>query len=484
MDIKNHATTMIKIADIKTDGDNPNEMDDATKKRLLKSMETWGNTQPIVVDKKTMFLADGEHRLKQYIAAGKKDIPAIIVDFDSDADRRAYRQAANKIRGGHVPERDTAEFQKIIEAGRGELLEIATGMKLGQVEKHMRRYGPSDDELTPEEDGFQVTDDYEPKYDVQLGDEYKLGEHSLICGDATQTEYYTRLTKDQKVDAIITDPPYNLDFRGTSGRFEEMDNDNLDNQAYKDFTKNATEELKGVLAQHGSLYLCIDWRNYPLWFMAIKEQGLDIINTVVLDKIYAGLGNRYRFRHEFIIFAGERNYINWKGGGEDEDVIKLSADTIPNGAPNSKIPLDHKGAVIPLHGTSQYLRIKLEAEPGKRIPVVEGVPPYTFTVKKGNKDDVIENLSMNNFVQRQSEDETGIIHPTMKPITLLSKFLLNSTKQGDKVLDPFGGSGSTLIACEQTKRACFIMELKPEYCSLIIERWEALTGEKAEKVKQ
>jgi DNA modification methylase len=71
----------------------------------------------------------------------------------------------------------------------------------------------------------------------------------------------------------------------------------------------------------------------------------------------------------------------------------------------------------------------------------------------------------------------------MKPIKLLSRLLLNSTQQGDKVLDPFGGSGSTLIACEQTKRKCYAVEISPEYCSTIIERWEALTGQKAEKVK-
>jgi ParB-like chromosome segregation protein Spo0J len=139
VDISEHEVVLVKVADIKTDGDNPNSMDDATKARLLASMTTWGNTQPVIVDKNTMLLADGEHRLRQYVAAGKTEIPAMLVAFDSDADRRSYRQAANKIRGSHIPERDSLEFQRIIEAGRGDLLELATGMRLSQVEKHLRR---------------------------------------------------------------------------------------------------------------------------------------------------------------------------------------------------------------------------------------------------------------------------------------------------------------------------------------------------------
>jgi ParB-like chromosome segregation protein Spo0J len=137
-----HIVVHIKVSEVKLDGDNPNRMPENTLKRLNKSIEKWGNTQPIVVDKNTMLLADGEHRLKTYKENNKETIPAILIDFKNDAERRAYRQAANKIRGTHDEKLDTAEYLRLIESGAQELLLISTGLSMTQVETHIRKKDP------------------------------------------------------------------------------------------------------------------------------------------------------------------------------------------------------------------------------------------------------------------------------------------------------------------------------------------------------
>lgn len=105
-----------------------------------------------------------------------------------------------------------------------------------------------------------------------------------------------------------------------------------------------------------------------------------------------------------------------------------------------------------------------------------------FSLNPDQQTDIWQGFSMNNFAQRSKEESEGIVHPTMKPIKLIAQQILNSTEEGAKVLDLCGGSGSTLMACEQTKRKAYLCEIDPKYCSTIIERWEQYTGKKAERL--
>ena len=134
--IKEYETKNVLIKDIKLDDDNPNVMDPGMEERLDSSMKVFGNTQDIVVDKKTMILADGEHRLKAYHERGIKSIPAKLVDFKDDTERRLYRQAANKIRGKHDRDKDLNEYRRFVDEPSNEsLLKLSTGLSLESVEK-------------------------------------------------------------------------------------------------------------------------------------------------------------------------------------------------------------------------------------------------------------------------------------------------------------------------------------------------------------
>jgi DNA modification methylase len=128
-----------------------------------------------------------------------------------------------------------------------------------------------------------------------------------------------------------------------------------------------------------------------------------------------------------------------------------------------------------------YLRIKREKAMAKRVPTMN-IGNYKFIMKSDSQDNIIQNFSINYFQQRDKELSDGIEHPTMKPIKLLNTLIINSSKEKDIILDCFGGSGSTLIAAEQTQRKARLIELDPIYVSRTIERWENQTGKKAVKL--
>jgi DNA modification methylase len=113
---------------------------------------------------------------------------------------------------------------------------------------------------------------------------------------------------------------------------------------------------------------------------------------------------------------------------------------------------------------------------------VEDKKSVLFKIDSPNTDNVWEGFSMNYFSQRELEKSEGIIHPTMKPLRMIGQFIKNSSKPHDIVTDWCGGSGATLIACEQIQRKCRMMEIDPLYCNAIIERWEKFTGKLAKQI--
>ena len=251
----------VKMSELRTDNSNPNEMDDSTRARLKKSIDKFGYLQPIVVDKKTMIIADGQHRYEEIIQMGVNEVDVVLADFADDAERRAFRQAANKIRGSHIPERDTVDFKKIMEAGRGDLLEIATGMRIGQVEQHMRRYG--DDLLETKDTAPENLDDIETS--IERGEVYTLGNHRLICGDATKQEDVNTLMDDHKARLILTDPPWNVNYGSAKGpKFKQrsIENDNLKGE-FPEFLEQSFNKMTGVAEQGCMTYV----------FMSAQEWG-------------------------------------------------------------------------------------------------------------------------------------------------------------------------------------------------------------------
>jgi site-specific DNA-methyltransferase (adenine-specific) len=290
-------------------------------------------------------------------------------------------------------------------------------------------------EKEAEEDDFdEEKDAVEPI--CQRGDIWMLGQHTLMCGDSTSEEDVQRLTGGEKIDLWLTDPPYNVAIQNTKGM--TIMNDSMGKNAFGEFLKSAFRQANNVMAKGAPYYVWFASCEHLNFEGALNAVGLKVKQELIWNKNQLVLGrSHYQWKHEPCLyrwkgdsckyFCGERNHTSVIEDKKEIDIKKMKASEM------------------------RELLFKIYDD---KVPT---------TVINENKP--------------QRDDE----HPTMKPIKLFGRLIMNSSRQKDKVLDTFGGSGTTLIACEQLDRTCYMMELDPHYCDVIIARWEKLTGNKAIK---
>jgi site-specific DNA-methyltransferase (adenine-specific) len=259
---------------------------------------------------------------------------------------------------------------------------------------------------------------------TKLGDIWTLGRHRLMCGDSTDRATVDRLMDGQKADMVFTDPPYGISYQ-SNGRTKTQKFDVIDND---DVMLDFFPCVKAVC--DGWVYVCTTWKVAEKW-MGLFKQYYELTNVVIWDKGGGGIGDLYKtFATDYEMILVANNGLEFSGKRHGS-VWNFSKDEI------SKMKKD------------ELLRIVLEQ---KEYSSVWGV----------GKDAASE-----------------YVHPTQKPVRLSARAIRSSTDAGASILDLFGGSGSTLIACEQLNRTCYMMELDPKYCDVIIKRWESLTGDKA-----
>ena len=270
----------------------------------------------------------------------------------------------------------------------------------------------------------QIPEDEVPpareKTDKKMGTIWKLGEHRLMFGSGTDSAQVTKLMGDAQADMVFSDPPYNVNYSGKGKDTSEViKNDNLSEEDFDDFIYKAFEALSIAMREGAVFYICSGWSSYPVFNMNLLKNGFYRDGVIIWVKNNASYGwNDFRYKHE-LICVGKKKRAKTKG-------------------------------VSILYGWKQgshYFRDTRDEYDVWEVP---------------------------------REHSAKMVHPTQKPIYLISKALSDSTKRGENVLDPFGGSGSTVIACERLKRKCFTMEFDPVYCQVIINRWEQYTGQKAE----
>lgn len=254
---------------------------------------------------------------------------------------------------------------------------------------------------------------------VKNGDLIKLGNHFLFCGDSKDTLSYEKLMQGESADIVITDPPYGCKIQGnvTKQKHHQEFVECSDEPSSEDFIKFLTpviENLKKVTKQNSLLYIYMDWRRNYELQTVCKKFFPKFVNLAVWSKKQAGLGAFYRSQHELC-------FIYQNGTGKHINNINMGKD-------------------------------------GR------------------NRSNIWNYAGMNTATK--DAQELRKLHSTVKPTGMLMDIILDSTNVGDIVLDAFGGSGSTLIAAEQTGRKVRIIELNPRYCDVIVARWEALTGQK------
>lgn len=255
-----------------------------------------------------------------------------------------------------------------------------------------------------------------------------------MCGDSTTTGDVEKLMNGVKADLLVTDPPYNVNYEGKAGKLE---NDNMDNDSFKQFLRDAFTAADGVMKSGATFYIWhADSEGYN-FRGACYDVGWKVRQCLIWVKNSIVLGRQdYQWKHEPCLYGWKEGTHYWDGGRKERTAL-TSFDIFE-------------------------LRDKSKTE------LLKFIEDYCC-----NKEDYETTIIYEEKPNRNAE------HPTMKPIKLLARGIKNSSKENNTVLDLFGGSGSTLIACEQLNRNCCMMELDPHYVDVIIARWEQFTGQKA-----
>lgn len=367
--------------------------------QICASINEYGFTNPILIDEKNSIIA-GHGRLLAAKKLKMKEVPCIVLCGLTDAQKKAYIIADNKLalNAGWNDELLKVEFENLKELDFDLNL---TGFSADEIDAILDNI---EDDKEIQEDDFDGELPEEPK--AKLGDIYQLGNHRLMCGDSTKEEDVKKLVGEQKMDLLITDPPYNVDYEGGSGM--KIQNDNMSGEEFYKFLVKAFTNANNFLKDGGAFYCWYASKEVVNFHTALEDSGFNVKQELIWNKNSMVMGRQdYQWKHEPCLYG-------WKETGSHEWYSDRKQVTVINWDRPTKADL----------------------------------------------------------------------HPTMKPIGLFDYQIKNSSKKGDNILDLFGGSGTTLMACEQNKRNAYIMEFDPKYVDVIIKRWEQFTGKKAELIEE
>lgn len=387
--------------------------------QIKKSILEFGNNDPIAIDKNNV-IVEGHGRLLALKELGYEEIEVIKLGHLTEEQRKAYTLIHNKL---------TMNTDFDIEILESELAAI-----------NIIDMNDFDFDLDIEIEESTIEDDYdveekleeieEPK--SKYGDIYKLGKHRLMCGDSTSFEDVKKLMNEDKADLLLTDPPYNVNISNSDGM--TIENDNMSDENFKQFLNAAFKNASASLKKGGAFYIwhgdseTVNFRN------SCEDNELSVRQCLIWVKNGFNFGRQdYKWKHEPCLYG-------WKEGSSHYFIDEYNNPTVIEDEIN-----------IDLLKKDELKKLVEEL-------LSDRVPTTIIHEDKPLKNDK---------------------HPTMKPINLLSLQIKNSSKKEEIVLDLFGGSGSTLISCEQLNRKCYMMEYDPKYVDVIIDRWETLTGQKA-----
>lgn len=419
-EIKIPEIEMVPVNDLKIDGKNPNKMTTEQERALDKNIKKFGFIIPIITNK-DLLIADGEHRWRRARALGMKTVPVIRLLIE-EIDRRILRQILNKLRGQHDEDLDREEFRYFLDNNSMDAFLELVGeedKKVVQFLASLGKEGLGDDSLDID------ASINKPKYDVKPGDIWELEEHRLMCGDATNSQHVGNLLGNYKIDMVFTDPPYGVNYSDKNKFLNKIDKGNRvqeeiinDNiEDYNAFFGSWLKNIKKIMGEKNSVYITISGEKLFELLEELKKLDFKNSQLLVWAKNNHVLGRQDYFNKHELIVTG------------DFEGSEKTGEFIVYGWWNK-----HKF----------YGRF--------------GTTIWEFDKPVRSK-----------------------LHPTMKPVDLIKRAVINSSPPNGKVLDLFGGSGSTLIACEQLSRTCYIMEIDSKYCSVILERWETVTSKTAKK---
>lgn len=478
--------------------DNPRKNDNAVD-AVAESIKQCGYCSPIVIDEDNVILA-GHTRLKALKKLKWKEVECVRKTGLTEEQKKKYRILDNKTN-------ELAEWDFDL------LEEEIDGMDFDGFDFGFDMSAFEEPQEIVEDEPPEVDDDSEPI--TQLGDIWQLGEHRLMCGDSTNAETVKKLMNGKVADCVFTDPPY-----GMKKECDGVLNDNLNYDDLLEFNKKwiplTFEHLKNMggwycwgideplmdiyshilkpLARKNEIVI----RNYLTW---AKHSAFGMKSSLMLsfpretEKCWFVIKGKswsnnnaefFNYKYQPVV-----DYLN-----EQAQKVGLNPKTLREitgvqmwghwftHSQFTVIPENHyqklqqtynkDGAFLLTHAE---LRNLIGGVDDKKTPD----KPYFDITWFDDGDIPLTDVWRNSITAIKERENTGG-HATPKPLKICERGIVSSTREGDIVLDLFGGSGSTLIACEQLDRTCYMMELDPKYCDVIIKRWETFTGKKAVKI--
>jgi DNA modification methylase len=410
--------SFIAIADLIPAPHNARKHPRAQVRAIARSIEAFGFNAPILVDRNRQIVA-GHGRYEAAKFLGLAQVPVLFLDHLTEVQAKAYMLADNKL-----TDRSAFDDTKVAVQLK-ELSELVLDFDIEAIgfedpERDFRIQSLDPPDIADNADEFESV--VGPAVSI-AGDLWQLGPHRLYCGNSLDPAAYTALMDSEKAVAAFIDPPYNVPIDGHVGgkgnikhREFAMASGEMTEEQFTDFLSVSLTSLCDHSVPGALIYSCTDWRHVAEMRAAGRSSGCELLNLCVWVKTNGGMGSLYRSRHELVFV-----FRNGKQGHLNN------------------VQLGRFGR---------------------------------------NRTNVWNYPGVNGFARKGSENALEL-HPTVKPISLVSDAILDSTKRDDIVLDSYIGSGTTILAAERTSRRCFGIEIDPIYVDTTIKRWERMTGREA-----
>ena len=355
--------------------------------KLRASLREFGFVNPVIIDKDFNVIA-GHGRLMAANEEGIKEIPCVFVDYLTDAQKKAYILADNRMAMDAGWDEELLRVE--IEALQGENFDVSL---TGFSDDDLADLFAGDSKSDAKDDDFDLNDALEKAAFVEKGDIWSVGRHRLMCGDATKAEDVAALMDGKKANLLMTDPPYGVSFKSSDGL--TIQNDSIKGDDFYQFLLAAFKNIVDNMESGGAAYVFHADTEGLNFRRAFQDAGFHLAGCCIWVKNSLVLRRSdYQWQHEPVLYGFLQN-------GKHKWFSDRSQTTV-----------------------------------------------WNFDKPKKNKN-----------------------HPTSKPLDLLGYPIGNSSQANAIVVDTFGGSGSTLMACEQMNRICYTMELDEKYASVILRRY-------------
>lgn len=441
----NITIVQVKIEELKAAEYNPRKWDTIQINQLKESISRFGLIDPIIVNSaphRFNIILGGHFRLYCAKQLGFAEVPVVYVNIPEIEKEIELNLRLNKNSG-------TWDFNLLSNLDQDLL------SKVGFDSSEITKIYDLDEDV---EDDFDLDEELDNNTapEAKIGDIYQLGRHRLMCGDSTNPDHLKALMGGVQADMVFTDPPYNVAYEGGGNyanhgtpKREMIKNDKMSSQEFAEFMdkalKNMMDNCKGVF------YVCISSKELAALKDAFEKAGghwqgfiIWVKNTFTLSR------SDWQNQYEPILYGWNNKTVNhYFAGFRDQGDVWENLEVFK----------------------PEFDGVKTTIKVGDHHVEIYGKAEGRVCKKKECVD-----------IWREKKPTKSTEHPTMKSIKLVAKAIRASCLRDGIVLDSFGGSGSTLIAAEETGRICYTIELDPQYVDVIIHRWEKLTGETAVKL--